>query len=165
MLPCFATLICYSVCYLALLSCFATLFIVASVFTKIIAGELPGHFVWKDDLCVAFMSINPITRGHTLVVPKQETDHWINLSPELAAHLMEVARKIGIAQQAAFKPERIGLIVAGYEVPHTHIHVLPTYSMSDFSFARATTHVEPEELAQTATTIQRHLDEHANTSS
>ena len=126
----------------------------SSVFTKIMQGELPGHFVYEDDLSAAFMSINPITEGHTLVVPHQETDHWIDLPPEINAHLMDVAQRIGIAQQQAFNPERIGIIVAGFEVPHMHIHVLPVNSMDDFSFANAAPHAEAEALAATAQKIR-----------
>jgi len=125
-----------------------------TVFTKIIEGEFPGHFVWQDEHCVAFMSINPITRGHTLVVPRAEVDHWIDLPADLNAHLMNTAQHIATAQQQAFQPERIGLIVAGFEVPHVHIHVLPVNSMADFSFAQAADHVEPAELAAAAEAIK-----------
>ena len=108
-----------------------------TVFTKIIEGEFPGTFVWRDEQCVAFLSINPMAPGHVLVVPIEEIDHWIDAPPELAAHLFDVAHTIGRAQQAAFDCERIGLIVAGYEVPHTHVHVIPTSSMAQLSFANA----------------------------
>ncbi len=133
----------------------------ATVFTKIIEGELPGHFVWQDEHCVAFMSINPITQGHTLVVPRMEVDHWIELPVELNAHLMKVSQRIAAAQQQVFQPERIGLIVAGFEVPHVHIHVLPVNSMADFSFARAAAHVEPAELATATKAIKEALSSDA----
>lgn len=129
----------------------------STIFTKIIEGELPGHFVWQDDDCVAIMTINPITRGHALVIPRLEVDHWIDLPPELNAHLMEVSQTIASAQQRAFRPERIGLMVAGFEVPHVHVHVLPVNSMDDFSFARAAAHVEPAELAEAADAIKSEL--------
>ena len=109
----------------------------STVFTKIINGEFPGTFVWRDELCVAFMSINPMAPGHVLVVPIEEVDHWIDASPELAAHLFGVAHGVGQAQQSAFVCERVGLIIAGYEVPHTHSHVLPTTSMGQLSLAIA----------------------------
>ena len=109
----------------------------ASVFTMIINGDIPGEFVWRDDRCVAFLSINPITPGHTLVVPREEVDHWIHLDEDLAAHLMAVAHRIGVVQQDVFSPERIGLIVAGFEVPHTHLHVLPITGMADLDFTHA----------------------------
>ncbi len=118
-----------------------------TVFTRIIDGELPGEFVWRDDRCVAFLSINPMAPGHTLVVPIEEIDHWVDASPDLMAHLFAVTHRIGLAQRAAFDCERVGVIIAGYEVPHTHIHVVPTSSMSELSFANAARSVAPEELA------------------
>ena len=97
-----------------------------TIFTRIIDGEIPGTFVWRDDRCVAFMSINPMARGHALVVPIEEVDHWVDAPADLTAHLFEVTRMIGVAQRAAFDCERVGVIIAGYEVPHMHIHVIPT---------------------------------------
>lgn len=108
-----------------------------SVFSLIIDGALPGEFVWRDERCVAFLSINPLRPGHTLVVPRDEVDHWIDLDAELAAHVMVVAQRIGRAQQDVFAPARVGLVVAGFEVPHTHVHVIPTRSMEDLDFANA----------------------------
>ena len=97
----------------------------ASVFTQIIEGSIPGRFVWRDDRCVAFSTIAPIAPGHMLVVPIAEVDHWVDLEPDLAGHLMVVARAVGEAQMAAFSPTRIGLMIAGLEVPHAHVHVIP----------------------------------------
>lgn len=108
-----------------------------SIFTRIITGELPGRFVWRDDECVAFLSINPLQPGHTLVVPRAEVDHWIDLPADANAHLMRVAHEIGAAQMDAFRPARIGLIIAGLEVPHVHLHVVPIQRESDLSFANA----------------------------
>ena len=130
----------------------------ATIFTRIIEGEIPGVFVWRDEQCVAFMSINPLAHGHTLVVPIEEVDHWVDLSPELAAHLFAVAGKIGRAQQLAFSPARVGLVIAGYEVPHTHIHVVPTNDMSELAFDNAAPSVEREELERAAESIRRALD-------
>ena len=109
----------------------------ATLFTRIIEGEIPGRFVWRDDRAVAFLTIAPITTGHTLVVPIAEVDHWLDLDDDLAAHLTLVAKKIGQAQMAAFSPTRVGMIVAGLEVPHCHLHVLPIASEGDLSFAKA----------------------------
>ena len=106
-----------------------------TIFTRIIDGELPGRFVWRDDACVAFLSINPLRPGHTLVVPRAEVDHWIDLPADENAHLMRVAHEIGAAQMAAFTPARIGLIIAGLEVPHVHLHVVPIQRESDLNFA------------------------------
>lgn len=128
-----------------------------TIFTRIINGEIPGTFVWRDDRCVAFMSINPMAVGHVLVVPIDEVDHWVDASAELMAHLFEVTRRIGVAQRAAFECERVGVIIAGYEVPHMHIHVIPTDAMSQLSFASAAAHVDPDDLESAAATIRSHL--------
>jgi histidine triad (HIT) family protein len=110
---------------------------VPSIFSKIIAGEIPGTFVWKDDRCVAFLSIAPMMPGHTLVVPRDEVDHWIDLEPALAQHLFIVAQTIGKAQREAFSPRRVGVMIVGDEVPHTHLHVVPINSAGELSFAHA----------------------------
>jgi diadenosine tetraphosphate (Ap4A) HIT family hydrolase len=127
---------------------------VTTIFSRIIAGDIPGTFVWRDERCVAFMSINPMAHGHTLVVPIDEVDHWVDGDPELIAHLFEVTRVIGVAQRDAFGCERVGVIVAGYEVPHVHVHVIPTDSMSQLSFANAAASVEREALEAAATSIR-----------
>jgi diadenosine tetraphosphate (Ap4A) HIT family hydrolase len=127
------------------------------IFSRIIAGELPGAFVWRDDRCVAFMSINPIATGHTLVVPIEEIDHWLDADADLVAHLFDVTRMIGLAQREAFECRRIGVIVAGYEVPHAHIHVIPTNSMADVAFANAAEWVDRDELESAAAAIRRAL--------
>ena len=108
-----------------------------SVFTRIINGELPGRFVWRDELCAVFLSIAPLRPGHALVVPRAEVDHWIDLPADTATHLMAVAQIVGKAQQAAFTPARVGLLIAGFEVPHVHVHVVPTMGMRDLDFANA----------------------------
>jgi len=120
----------------------------ASVFTKIIAGELPGRFVWRDERCVAFLSINPLRPGHTLVVPIEEVDHWLDLDPELNAHLLAVGQKIGQAQMAALSPTRVGVIVAGMEVPHMHLHIVPIDRERDLDFANAARQADPAEMDQ-----------------
>ena len=126
-------------------------------FTRIIAGEIPGTFVHRDDRCVAFLSINPLAHGHTLVVPVDEVDHWIDLDPELSAHLFDVAHRIGRAQQDAFRCARVGLIIAGYEVPHAHIHVIPTEHMGQLDFRNAAASVSQEELDSAAAAIRQRL--------
>ena len=121
-----------------------------SVFSKIISGDLPGHFVWKDELSVAFLSINPIASGHTLVIPRLEVDHWLDLPPEINAHLVQLAQIIGNAQMVAFRPLRVGMIIAGLEVPHTHLHVIPMEGMQDLDFSRATITADQSELSSNA---------------
>ena len=128
-----------------------------TIFSRIIAGEIPGTFVYRDDRCVAFMSINPLARGHVLVVPIDEVDHWIDASPELVAHLFEVTHRIGRAQHKAFDCERVGVIIAGYEVPHAHIHVIPTDSMSQLSFENAAASVDRDDMEAAAAAIRRAL--------
>jgi histidine triad (HIT) family protein len=125
-----------------------------TLFTRIIEGEIPGSFVWKDDLSVAFMSINPLRPGHTLVVPRDEVDHWIDCPPALRGHLLDVAGEIGRAQLQAFRPERIGLVIAGLEVPHLHLHVVPINSAADLDFSRAATSVEPGAVEEAASAIR-----------
>ena len=128
-----------------------------TIFSRIIAGEIPGVFVWRDDRCVAFMSINPLADGHTLVVPIEEVDHWIDCDDDLVAHLFRVSHVIGRAQQEAFDCERVGVIVAGFEVPHTHVHVIPTHDMGDLSFANAKASVTREELESAADRLRAAL--------
>lgn len=125
-----------------------------SIFARIIEGELPGVFVWKDPQCVAFLSINPMHPGHTLVVPRAEVDHWIDLDPEVNAHLMRVAQQIASAQQRAFAPVRVGLMIAGLEVPHVHLHVVPIDGMEDLDFGNADSAPDPQVLDEAATTLR-----------
>ncbi|MGH7764910.1 MAG: HIT family protein [Candidatus Dormibacteraceae bacterium] len=106
----------------------------ATIFTQIIEGKIPGRFVWKDDECVSFLSHRPLRPGHALVVPRLEVDHWLDLKPALLAHLTGTARAIGQAQMAAFNPARIGLMLAGLEVPHCHFHVVPIRAVHDLDF-------------------------------
>ena len=108
-----------------------------SIFTRIINGELPGHFVWKDAEAVAFLTIQPIRDGHLLVIPRAEIDHWDDLPEALSNHLMSVSQRITKALKAVYPCKRVGLIIAGLEVPHTHIHLLPIEELSDLSFAAA----------------------------
>jgi histidine triad (HIT) family protein len=130
----------------------------ATIFTRIIEGDIPGTFVWRDDRCVVFMSINPMAVGHVLVVPIEEVDHWVDASPELAAHLFAVSHRIASAQKAAFDCDKVGLIIAGYEVPHAHIHLIPTTNMGQLSFANAATSVAREDLEAAAAAIRAALD-------
>ncbi|MGI5129447.1 HIT family protein [Pseudonocardia sp. CA-107938] len=118
-----------------------------TIFTRIIDGELPGDLVWSDERCAAFLSINPLGPGHTLVVPRQEVDHWIDADAELLAHLTAVAHAVGAALQEVFAPPRVGLIIAGFEVPHLHVHVFPADGLGAFDFANAATSVDADEQA------------------
>ncbi len=128
-----------------------------TIFTRIINGEIPGTFVHRDEHCVAFLSINPLAHGHTLVVPIAEVDHWVDLEPALAAHLFDVAHRIGRAQNSAFRCDRVGVIVAGYEVPHTHIHLVPTEHMGQLNFANAAASADRDQLESAAAAIRAAL--------
>ena len=129
-----------------------------SVFSKIISGDLPGHFVWKDELSVAFLSINPIASGHTLVIPRLEVDHWLDLPPEINIHLVKIAQIIGQGQMDAFRPLRVGMIIAGLEVPHTHLHVIPMEGMQDLDFSRASSNADQSALSANALLLKNTLE-------
>lgn len=126
----------------------------ATLFTKIINGELPAHFVWKDDLCVGFLSIAPLQPGHTLVVPRVEVDHWLDLEPSVVSHLALVSQKIGHAQMRVYDPVRIGTTVLGLEVPHMHLHVVPIWSPTDLDFHNAKSGTSQQELSIEADKIR-----------
>lgn len=117
-----------------------------TIFTRIIEGQIPGTFVYRDSLCVAFLSINPLAPGHVLVVPIEEVDHWIDMSPDLSAHMFEVSHRISRAISVAFPCTRVGLIIAGYEINHCHIHLIPTTTMDQLNFANAAKSIERDTL-------------------
>lgn len=117
----------------------------STVFTKIIAGGLPGRFVWSDEHAVGFLSVNPLGPGHTLVVPRAEIDQWIDADVALLAHLTVVAHAIGAAVRQIWQPPRVGMLVAGFEVPHLHVHVFPAWGMAAFDFAAAAKTVDATE--------------------
>jgi len=130
----------------------------ASVFTRIINGELPGRFVYSDDEVVAFLTIEPITQGHTLVVPRAEVDNWQDVEPALFNRVMAVAQRIGRAVCTAFDADRAGVIIAGLEVPHLHVHVFPAYNLTDFGFARVDRSPSAESLDEAQAKIKAALD-------
>lgn len=130
----------------------------ASVFTLIMEGKIPGNFVWKDDHAVAILTIQPIRQGHVLVIPRQEIDHWNDLPVDLAAHLMKVSHSIANALKVAYPAKRVGMMIAGLEVPHTHLHIVPIDSMEDLSFANAK-NADGEILKATAEKIRQVLQQ------
>ncbi|GAA4641349.1 HIT family protein [Gordonia humi] len=129
----------------------------ASVFTHIINGDLPGRFVWKDGTAVAFLTINPVTPGHVLVVPRKEIDHWEQIDTPTFTHMTEVSQKIGRAVKDAFDAPRMGLLIAGLEVPHLHIHVFPANSLETFDLTKADQNPSPESLDDAAAKIRESL--------
>ena len=128
----------------------------ASIFSKIIAGELPGHFIWRDDQVVAFMTIAPIRPGHVLVVPVREIDHWDELPEDLFQHCLAVSKSIARAIKAVYRCKRVALQIIGLEVPHAHIHLMPIDTMADASFANAR-QAEADELAEQAHRLRTQL--------
>jgi len=128
----------------------------ASVFTQIIEGNIPGHFVWKDELAVAIMTIQPVRPGHLLVIPREEIDHWDDVPPEALAHLMLVSQKITKGLKQAYPATRVGMLIAGLEVPHTHIHLTPLDSMMDIDLGKARM-AEQADLAEAAAKIRAAL--------
>jgi diadenosine tetraphosphate (Ap4A) HIT family hydrolase len=131
----------------------------ATVFTRIINGELPGRFVYEDDEIVAFLTIQPMTQGHTLVVPRAEIDQWQDVDNGAFGRVMAVAQLIGKAVCRAFDTERAGVIIAGLEVPHLHVHVFPTRRLSDFGFANVDRNPSPQSLDEAQTKIKAALAE------
>jgi histidine triad (HIT) family protein len=130
---------------------------VPTIFTQIIDGKLPARFVWKDDRCVVFLSNRPLRPGHSLVVPRAEIDHWLDLDADLLCHMTETAQAIGRAQMAGFQPERIGVMLAGLEVPHCHFHVVPIRGLHDLDFGNQDPDPDPTMMDDAAETIRREL--------
>ncbi len=128
----------------------------ASIFTRILAGELPGHFIWKDEHCFSILTIQPIREGHLMVIPNTEANHWDDVPPATAAHLMQVAQQLAKGIKAVIPCKRVGVTVIGLEVPHTHIHLIPIDNMADMDFSRQSP-VPAESLAATAVKLRAAL--------
>ena len=127
-----------------------------TLFTKIIAGEIPAHKILEDDHYLAFLDIRPVNPGHTLVIPKQEVDYIFDMEDDLLKGLMVFAKKVAQAIGKTLPCKKVGVMVAGIEVPHAHIHLIPIQSVGDLNFARAKA-ATPEELAQVASKIRSNL--------
>lgn len=128
-----------------------------SVFTRIIQGELPARFVWRDSDVVAFLSIAPLKAGHTLVVPRREVDHWIDMDAALNAKVWGVSRDIAMGVAAAFPCTKVGVIVAGLEVLHTHVHLVPITGIHDLDFDRQERNPDPHALDEAAERLRAAL--------
>lgn len=127
------------------------------MFTEIIAGNIPGRFVWQDDVCVAFGTHEPMTDGHTLVVPRREVSKFTDLDEQTFAHLSTVAQRIGRAQEAAFGVPRAMLMIAGMEVPHVHLHVIPATSEADIRFENARSGLPADQLDSSIEKVRQGL--------
>ena len=129
----------------------------ASIFTRIINGEIPCYKIAEDERYFAFLDINPLREGHTLVVPKKETDYIFDLDEETLAGMMVFSKKIAAALQAAIPCVRIGVAILGLEVPHAHIHLVPMNSMEDVNFRNPKLKFTPEQFKTTAEKISAQL--------
>lgn len=125
----------------------------ASIFSRIVTGEIPCYKVAETDQFLAFLDINPLAKGHTLVIPKQETDYLFNLDNDLLAGLMVFAKKVALAIESVVPCERIGVAVIGLEVPHAHIHLVPINTLHDLDFAKPRVKISKEEYTQLALQI------------
>ncbi|MDY3127180.1 MAG: HIT family protein [Corynebacterium sp.] len=131
-----------------------------SVFTRILDGDLPGRFVYRDDTCAAFLTIEPLRYGHTLLVPLVQVDKWTDLEGDVWSHMNTIAQEIGAAIINAFDSPRCGYIIAGFDVPHAHIHLFPTDKMADYDFAKVIPMeaTDPGAMDEAATRLRQHLN-------
>jgi histidine triad (HIT) family protein len=128
-----------------------------TIFSRIIDGEIPGRFVWRDADVVAFLPIALLAPGHTLVVPIEPVDHWIDLDPGLNARVWTVAQTLSQALDSIYHPTKVGVLVVGEEVPHAHVHLVPFTQLSQLSFANQDTDPAPEALDQQAAALRAAL--------
>jgi histidine triad (HIT) family protein len=129
----------------------------ATIFTKIVNGEIPCYKIAEDENYLAFLDINPLAKGHTLVIPKLEIDYIFNVDDQLLAGLIVFAKKVALAVEKAVPCKRIGVAVLGLEVPHAHIHLIPINKLGDINFANPKLSFTPQEFASTAAGIISHL--------
>ncbi len=129
----------------------------ASVFTKIVNGEIPSHKIAEDAKYLAFLDINPLAKGHTLVIPKEEVDYIFDLEDELLANMMPFAKRVARAIDKVMDCKRVGIAVLGLEVPHAHVHLIPINNLGDINFANPKLEISNEELAKIAEKIRQAL--------
>ena len=129
-----------------------------SIFTRIIHGEIPCYKVAESETCFAFLDINPLAKGHTLIVPKKEVDYLFDVEDELYVDLMRFAKKVAIALEKAVPCERIGVTVIGLEVPHAHVHLIPINALNDMNFAKPKLIMSAEELEMLAASISANFN-------
>ena len=129
----------------------------ASIFSKIIAGEIPAHKIAENENFLAFLDISPLVLGHVLVIPKKEIDYIFDIEDELYQGLMLFAKHIALAVKKAYPCERVGVAVIGLEVPHAHVHLIPINQMNDMNFANPKLKLTQDQLAAVATKIRAEL--------
>ncbi|MBU0763219.1 MAG: HIT family protein [Bacteroidetes bacterium] len=130
----------------------------ATIFSKIISGEIPSYRIAENENFVAFLDIFPLAKGHTLVVPRQEVDYYFDLDDQILAEMNVFCRKIALAIEKTVECERIGVAVIGLEVPHAHVHLIPVNNVCDINFARPKLKFSDEEFSQIAKEIRSHLE-------
>lgn len=130
----------------------------STIFSKIVAGEIPCYKIAEDDKHFAFLDINPVAPGHTLVIPKKEVSYIFDLTDEEYTALQLFAKKVALALKKAMPCERVGVTVIGLEVPHTHIHLIPIAKESDMNFSKPKLTVAPEEMTEIANKIAKYID-------
>lgn len=126
-----------------------------SIFTKIIRGEIPSYKIAESETCYAFLDINPLAKGHALVIPKKEVDYLFDLDDELYEQLFGFARKVGKSIESVIPCKRMGMIVFGLDVPHAHIHLIPINKAADMSFSSPKLNLEKDEFQEIAERIQQ----------
>jgi len=129
----------------------------SSVFTRILDGESPGRFVWVDDSIFGILTIEPRKPGHTLVIPRIEVDKWSDLPEDLAMHIFRVGRLIGLAQQEEWGSPRVGVMYEGYVVPHSHLHVWPSWNVFEYSHTGIERNARPKELDEAGERLRSRL--------
>ena len=129
----------------------------ATLFTKIINGEIPSYKIAEDDRFYAFLDINPLAKGHTLVVPRQETDYLFDLPDDLLGDMMVFSRKVALAIDRTMECKRVGVAVLGLEVPHAHIHLVPINGLHDIEFSKPKLKLSEETFQEIAETISREV--------
>lgn len=127
----------------------------ASIFTKIINGEIPSYKIVEDEKFYAFLDISPLVKGHTLVVPKLEEDYIFDLHDDILSHMMIFCKKVSAAIKTAYPCNRVGVSVIGLEVPHAHVHLIPINEMNDMNFAQPKLKLSPEEFEEIAERIRQ----------
>ncbi|MBC7724799.1 MAG: HIT family protein [Burkholderiaceae bacterium] len=133
-----------------------------TLFSRIIRGELPARFVWRDEIAVVFLTIQPRSPGHALVVPRLEVDRWLDAGEETMGHLMRVAHRVGEAQREEWGGDRAGLMIEGYMVPHLHIHVWPSWSPFEFHATGIDRAALPADLDAAAVRLRSRLRLHGH---
>lgn len=129
-----------------------------SIFTKIVKGEIPSYKIAESENCYAFLDINPLAKGHTLVIPKKEVDYIFDVEDELYTQLFRFAKKVGLAIESVIPCKRMGMIAFGLDVPHAHIHLIPINKASDMSFSSPKLELDQKEFLKIATKIQLAFD-------